>query len=119
MKEIHKLTRNLGKIPMCNKKADRAPYICGRCFLLCWRCTMVMFFSIISTIILYNIDLSVALSGVFRLAGSVLVLPMIFDGSIQYFTKRDSTNIRRAITGGLFGIGIAIITFQFTEFVKW
>lgn len=119
MKKIHKLTRNLGKIPLCNKKVERAPHICGICFWLCWRCTMVMIFSIISSIILYYIDLSLALSRSFTLVGSILVLPMIFDGSIQYFAKRDSTNVRRAITGGLFGIGIAIITFQLVKLVNW
>ena len=80
---------------------------------------MVMIFTIISTIVLYFIDISVIMSKTFTTTGVILVLPMIFDGSIQYFAKKNSTNIRRIITGSLFGIGIAIIVFQFAEFVKW
>lgn len=79
---------------------------------------MVMLFSIISTIILNHMELSLVLSETFTLVGGILVIPMIFDGSIQYFTKGHSTNVRRAITGGLFGIGIAIITFQFIELIS-
>lgn len=118
MKGIVELKGNFGKIPLCNKRAERAPHIFGRCFFLCWRCTTVTIFSIIATIVLYYIDLSLVMSRTFTIVGSILVLPMIFDGSIQYFAKRDSTNARRAITGALFGIGAAIVAFQFAEFVK-
>lgn len=34
------------------------------------------------------------------------VIPMIFDGGIQTFFGIISTNVRRSITGGLFGFGI-------------
>jgi uncharacterized membrane protein len=118
MKVINEQKRNFGKMPLCNGKSERAPDIFGRCFFLCWRCTMVMIVSIISTIALYYIDLSLVMSKTFTIVGSILVLPMIFDGSIQYFTKRDSTNVRRVITGSLFGIGIAIVAFQVVEFIK-
>ena len=110
MKGVNRLKYDWGKFPLCNNKKDRAPHIFGRCFLLCWRCTMVMFFSIITTIILCYLDLSLFLFNNFRLIGVILIIPMILDGGMQYFIKRDSNNFRRAITGALFGIGIAIIT---------
>ncbi|RMD02317.1 DUF2085 domain-containing protein [Clostridium autoethanogenum] len=114
MKIMYKVKNNLGKVPLCNGRPERAPYIFGRCFFLCWRCTMVMVFSIISTIAMQYIDVSLAMSGTFRIIGVILMIPMIFDGSIQYFLKKDSTNVRRAITGSLFGIGVTIIEFQLT-----
>ena len=40
---------------------------------------------------------------------AVIMLPMIADGLIQGFTKYESTNRRRLITGFLFGFGITMI----------
>lgn len=88
MKSINQIKRNFGKIPLCNKKPERAPHIFGRCFFLCWRCTMVIIFTIISTIALYFFDLSVIMSKTFTTTGIILVLPMIFDGGIQYSDKK-------------------------------
>lgn len=33
---IKKIARKVGKEPLCNGKAERAPYIFGKCFILCW-----------------------------------------------------------------------------------
>ncbi len=37
------------------------------------------------------------------------MLPMIADGLIQGFTRYESTNWRRLVTGILFGFGVTII----------
>ena len=37
------------------------------------------------------------------------LLPMIADGLIQGFTRYESTNWRRLVTGILFGFGVTII----------
>jgi uncharacterized membrane protein len=118
MKIMEELKSNFGKNPLCNGRSERAPYVLGKCFFLCWRCTMVMVFTVISSIILDYIDLSLATSKTFTILGNILILPMILDGGIQYFAKLESTNVRRAITGALFGIGIAIVAFQFVEIIK-
>ena len=39
----------------------------------------------------------------------ILMLPMIADGLLQLITKYESKNIRRAITGFLFGIGLTAL----------
>ena len=39
--------------------------------------------------------------------------PMIADGSVQLFYDRyESTNIRRLVTGTLFGVGLGFLLFQ-------
>lgn len=40
---------------------------------------------------------------------AVFMIPMIVDGLIQGLTKYESTNLRRLITGYLFGFGVAMI----------
>ena len=36
-----------------------------------------------------------------------MMLPLIIDGFVQLLTKYESTNIRRLITGIIFGIGLS------------
>ena len=36
----------------------------------------------------------------------ILMLPMLFDGFLQSLTKYESNNIKRCITGFLFGYGL-------------
>lgn len=38
------------------------------------------------------------------------ILPLIIDGSLQYFFDIKSNNLRRILTGSLFGIGVSILT---------
>lgn len=40
----------------------------------------------------------------------ILLIPMIVDGCLQTFFGIESTNIRRIITGGMFGIGLGLFT---------
>ena len=42
-----------------------------------------------------------------------IMLPMIADGLIQGITEYESTNVRRLITGILFGFGITMIIMMF------
>lgn len=49
--------------------------------------------------------------GVFRglLSNKIMIaclIPLIVDGSVQMFSRYESTNIRRLITGILFGLGL-------------
>ncbi|MBP3759812.1 MAG: DUF2085 domain-containing protein [Firmicutes bacterium] len=44
---------------------------------------------------------------------AVMMVPMAADGLIQGFTKYESTNLRRLITGILFGFGITMIVIMF------
>ena len=44
---------------------------------------------------------------------AVMMIPMAADGLIQGLTKYESTNLRRLITGILFGFGITMIILMF------
>lgn len=71
---------------------------------------MVMIFALISSYLLENSNFKFIIYIKSIEVGIVLIIPMIIDGYIQYFTRWNSTNFRRALTGALFGIGISIIT---------
>lgn len=95
---------HLGQIPLCNGISDRAPHFFGICFPLCYRCTFVVLFFIVMLFVFYykNIKLPLILC-------ILLLIPMIVDGSLQTFFGILSNNLRRSITGGLFGIGLAAL----------
>lgn len=104
------------KYPICNHREDTAPRIFGQPFLLCWRCTGVMISFIVMVVVRDFVNISF---GVFEvISGVLLMLPMIFDGYIQYFLKHESTNLRRSVTGILFGIGFSLVVFIFESMKK-
>lgn len=39
---IKEFLGKVGKVPLCNERADRAPCFLGKCFILCWRCTSII-----------------------------------------------------------------------------
>lgn len=94
----------IGKIPLCNGIPERALHIGDFCFPLCYRCMFVVlsFFVILCFHIYMNKRMN------FKLTLLCLV-PMIVDGCLQTFFFVESTNIRRSITGMLFGVGLGTI----------
>ena len=83
----------------CHCRSDRSFFWRGRQFPLCARCTGELTGIILA-----------AVGGAFGLlpmqAAILLLMPLILDGSVQLFTKYESTNMRRLITGVLFGCGL-------------
>ena len=92
----------IGKIPMCNGIANRAPHIMGFCFPLCYRCTFIVIVFVVTLLILYRFKIKLSMKGL-----GLCMLPMIVDGGLQTFFGIMSNNWRRAITGGIFGFGLA------------
>ena len=70
-------------------------------FPLCYRCLFIVLGCFITLIICYRKKIKISLWIIL-----LCVIPMIFDGGIQTFFGIISTNVRRSITGGLFGFGI-------------
>ena len=93
--------------PICNKSPDRAPKLFGHTFILCWRCTMVIFSLIVAKFLCPYIITEYTV--LHFIIGLILILPMIYDGTRQYVYKRMSNNYRRAMTGALFGIGAFLV----------
>lgn len=103
---------HLGKIPLCNGMSERAPHIFGICFPLCYRCTFLILFFIISMIFFYKKKIKVK-NKFFVLC----FIPMIIDGCLQTFLGIESTNLRRVLTGGLFGLALGVVASQCYLFI--
>lgn len=93
-----------GKVPLCNGIVKRAPHIFGFCFPLCYRCTFLFIFFFITLFVCYRRKIKINLY-----IACLCLFPMIIDGGIQTFFGIMSHNLRRMITGGLFGFGLGVI----------
>ncbi len=97
----------------CHQKPERSFFYKGKQLPICARCTGILagyFVGIVLFIIL----------GSFKwFYTGFLTLPMLADGIIQQLTKYESTNLRRVITGCMFGIAsIQIIVYIHLGTVK-
>ncbi|WP_300859758.1 DUF2085 domain-containing protein [uncultured Clostridium sp.] len=82
----------------CHCKADRSFYFKEKQFPICARCSGELL-GILLSIFLYKFyKLNILFSFIF-------ILPLLVDGFYQLLTKYESTNIKRLITGILFGYG--------------
>lgn len=98
-----KISKFLRIFFMCHCRADRSFFYKGNQFPICARCTgelIGILFAIPFIFIFKNI------SWVYII---MLGLPLIIDGTIQLFTKYESNNLKRVITGFLFGIALMFI----------
>ncbi len=102
---LWEFSMHFGKACGCHQKPERSLFIKGYQFFLCYRCTGIFFSEIVLAPIFYVLNLHF---GFFTL---LFAIPMIIDGSLQYFKITPSTNKRRLITGLLsgYGIGVTII----------
>jgi|TARA_Y100001980_G_C14360272_1_gene168406 uncharacterized membrane protein len=81
----------------CHQAADRSFHIGVRKFPVCARCTGIYAGALASVVISFWLQSPILFAA--------MLLPMILDGTIQYFTKYRSTNTRRFVTGAVFGYG--------------
>ncbi len=83
----------------CHCRADRSFFVKGRQFPICARCTGELVGMVTS-----------ALVCIFWLPPwwivGILAVPMLVDGFVQLLTEYESTNLRRVITGLLFGYAL-------------
>ena len=86
----------------CHCRDDRSFHFKGRRFPICARCTGELA-GIIAAALLYRP------LGPSYLVSALMLIPLILDGGIQYFTSYESTNVRRLITGILFGAGLTFL----------
>lgn len=110
--------KNIGRVPICNCRIDRAPNYKGYSFLLCWRCTSILTtFYAMKALIVLNVfsieELKETLGYLLYMFSLALMLPTAYDGFRQYFLGKESTNIRRIITGLICGIGFYIFMYTF------
>lgn len=95
---------HFGEVPLCNGVASRAPRIFGFCFPLCYRCTFIFIGFLLTLYICHRYKKIIPIY-----LAIICLFPMIIDGSLQTFFGMMSTNLRRTLTGGLFGIAAGVI----------
>lgn len=113
LKGLNFRLKNIGRVPICNCKRDRAPVFMGYSFILCWRCTSILF-SLLGMRIFFDNNLQFKLMikeniVAFSLLATILVIPTTIDGIRQYIFKKESTNKKRIITGFVAGYGIFLL----------
>jgi len=88
----------------CHRLPERSLHLPWGTSGLCARCTFFWFGLASGAFILYKRILCPKFG-----IGFLLLLPLIGDGTVQYFTLYESSNIIRMITGLCAGTGIAFI----------
>ena len=107
----------LGNRCGCHQREDRSFKIKGWQFPICSRCTGILVGQLLGIFIyIFQFRIPIYISCIF-------LLIMFFDWYIQYKKIRESTNIRRFITGTLAGIAqVAIfieIIFMIEKFISY
>lgn len=111
--ELKFRAQNIGNVPICNCRRDRAPIFKGWSFLLCWRCTSIII-PLVGMRLFFG--RSEVLLGLIRrnkieslIVGVLMIMPTFIDGALQYGPGRESTNRRRQFTGFIAGYGLFTI----------
>ena len=103
----HKLGRFLQLFFGCHARPDRSFYFKGKQFPICARCTgeLVGMISGILIAVIWGYPTFYIVI--------LLMLPLVFDGTLQKLTSYESTNMRRLFTGILFGIALIFMFIYF------
>ena len=86
----------------CHCKDERSFHYKGRKFPICARCTGELVGMIVSLISCFFFRLPIWVC-------ILMLVPLIVDGTIQMFTKYESNNLKRFVTGVLFGYGLLML----------
>ena len=97
------------KLCGCHQKPERSFFMRGYQLPLCARCTGVLIGYIISMLLLF-LEYSIP-----YLICVLFLVPLILDGGIQLLYNLMSNNIRRLITGVLFGTGLIQLMANFVN----
>ena len=98
------LYRSLSHI--CHQFPSRSIWIMKRPMGLCSRCFAI--YALFAAFLILP-TFSKSNNKTKNLIAVLLFVPVIVDGSLQYFHLRESSNLMRIISGGMFGLGGAII----------
>jgi uncharacterized membrane protein len=90
---------------LCHRQKDRTIEFFGLENYLCARC-LGIFFGIISGAIM-----SIFFQSISYVFITLMVIPLIIDGSTQSLELRTSSNPLRLVTGVMFGVGFTLLIF--------
>lgn len=85
----------------CHQIPERSFFIKGYQFPVCARCTGI--------VIGHFFVLTMAPIHIFSKKISILMIPLIIDGTTQYFTRYESNNVKRVLTGFLYGVSFTTL----------
>lgn len=115
--EVSKIGAKVGRFLQimfgCHARADRSFFFRGKQFPICARCTgelIGMIAGIPIAIILGVPEFQYVL---------LLMVPMVFDGFLQLLTPYESGNIRRLLTGMVFGVAFIFFLIYFHRTCVW
>ena len=86
----------------CHCRDERSFHYKGRKFPICARCTGELVGIVVSLFSCFFFRLPIWMC-------ILIMIPLIVDGTIQMFTKYESNNLRRVVTGFLFGYGLFML----------
>lgn len=90
----------------CHARPERSFHIHGKQFPICARCTGELIGILIGIPVSWR-------TGALEIPVLVLLMiPMILDGFVQLLTSYESTNLRRLLTGLLFGFALVSAVIQ-------
>ena len=96
---------------ICHQKPERSFFFKGYQFPICARCTGISIGFIAALVCLYlRVSFPFSLSTAF-------VLPMFLDWLLQFLHIKESTNIRRLITGIPGGFGLSFLCYHIIIFL--
>lgn len=104
------VTSFVGKI--CHQYPSRSFYLFDSNVGLCTRCFGLYLSLFLALIAFVFIELTLP-TKVILLVACCMCLPMLVDGSTQYWGLRESNNLLRLLTGFAAGIGISTLVVQF------
>ena len=86
----------------CHCLDERSFHYKGKKFPICARCTgeLVGIFVSLFSCFFFMLPVWVCI---------LIMIPLIVDGTVQMFTKYESNNLKRVITGFLFGYGLCML----------
>lgn len=94
----------------CHCRPDRSFHYRGWQFPICARCTGELLGIILCCVMYPFIHIPMY-------ACAIALLPLVADGFLQKLTRYESTNIRRLMTGILFGFSLTFLVFSSTAYV--
>ncbi len=96
--------RRIGKAPLCNDCAERAPRLGGFVYVLCYRCTGLITGYAVGFLV-RSLSAAEWRPEPALIALALAALPL--DALAQRYTRYRSTSMRRALTGLAFGAALA------------
>ena len=102
---------DLGHLCGCHQKPERSFFYHRFQLPFCSRCLGIIIGELLvgPFLLLLNVNL--------RFYSLLLFIPLLIDGSLQYYTRYESNNNRRLVTGILAGVSVTMFLFYLVKII--